>query len=73
MDSEVQTMNGLQLSPQSGSHDVLHEWLSYDPKVRPGLELPKINWNAVMGLTLATAVSGGVWFGAGMMALRYLK
>jgi hypothetical protein len=78
IDTEVQMMNRLQLSPQSGTHDALREWLAYDPlaydpKVRPGLELPKINWNAVMGLTFATVVSGGVWFGIGEMVFRYLR
>jgi ABC-type sugar transport system permease subunit len=73
MDSEVLMMNRLQLSPQFGTHEALAEWLSYDPTVRPGLELPKINWNAVMGLTLATVVSGGVWLGIGMMVVRFWK
>jgi hypothetical protein len=66
-------MNRLQLSPQSGTHDALREWLSYNPRVRPGLELPHINWNAVMGLTLATAVSGGVWLGVALMIVRFWK
>ena len=66
-------MNGLQLSPQSGTHDALRDWLAYDPKVRPGLELPKINWNAMLGLTFATVISGSVWFGIGEMVFRYWK
>jgi len=66
-------MNRLQLSPQSGTHDAFRKWLSYNPEVRPGLELPNINWNAVMGLTLATVLSGGVWFGLGMVIVDFWK
>ena len=61
-------MNELQLSPQSSAHDAspLPAWV-YDSNIRPGLELPRINWYAVLGLTLATAVSAGVWLGLGLM------
>ncbi len=65
-------MNRLQLSPQSSTHDVsplvshLPDWV-YDSNVRPGLELPQINWYAVLGITLATAVSAAAWVGLGLM------
>jgi hypothetical protein len=48
-------------------------WLVYDSKVRPGLELPRINWYKVLGLTLAIAVSGGVWAGIGLMIAHIWK
>jgi hypothetical protein len=64
----------------SGSDDALpatweeaNSWLGYDSRIRPGLELPRVNWNALLGLTLAVAVSGGVWFGIGLLIARMLK
>jgi hypothetical protein len=45
----------------------------YDSTVRPGLELPNINWYAVLGLTLATVVSAGVWLGLGLMVAHFWK
>jgi hypothetical protein len=46
-------------------------WLVYDFKVRPGLELPNINWNAALGIALAIVVSGGVWAGIGLTIARF--
>ncbi len=51
----------------------LRSWLVYDSKTRPGLELPRINWYAVLGLTLATAVSASVWAGIGLMIAHFWK
>ena len=48
-------------------------WLVYDSKVRPGLELPRVNWYKLLGLTLAVAVSGGVWAGIGLMIAHFWK
>jgi hypothetical protein len=48
-------------------------WLVCDTRVRPGLELPRINWYKVLGLTLATAVSGGVWAGIVLMIAHFWK
>ena len=42
-------------------------WLVYDSKIRPGLELPRINWNKVLGLARAIAVSGGFWAAIGLV------
>jgi hypothetical protein len=53
-----------------GDMEFLHSWSVYDSKVRPGLELPRVNWNAVLGLTLATVVSAGVWAGVGLMIVH---
>ncbi len=46
---------------------------AYESNVRPGLELPNINWYAVLGLTLATVVSAGVWLGLGWMVAYIWK
>lgn len=48
-------------------------WLVYDTSVRPGLELPRINWYKLLGLMLATAVSGGVWAGIVLMIAHLWK
>lgn len=48
-------------------------WLVYDPGVRPGLELPCVNWYKLLGITLATAVSGGVWAGLGLLVAHFWK
>ena len=48
-------------------------WLVYDTRVRPGLELPRINWYKLLGLTLATAISGGVWAGIVLMISHLWK
>jgi hypothetical protein len=48
-------------------------WLVYDAKVRPGLELPSVNWYKLLGFTLATAFSGGVWIGIGLLAAHFWK
>jgi len=48
-------------------------WLGYDSKIRPGLELPRVNWNALMGFTLAMAVSAGVWVGMGLLIAHIWK
>jgi hypothetical protein len=78
MHSEVRMMNRLQLSPQSGTHDALplSEWvayneLAYDERVRPGLELPQVNWYAALGLTVAIIVSAGVWAGIGLIVEHF--
>jgi hypothetical protein len=48
-------------------------WLVYDTSVRPGLELPRINWYKLLGLILATAVSGGAWVGIVLMIAHLWK
>ena len=70
----------LQPSPVSGTDDALPVpweearcWPVYDSKIRPGLELPPVNWNTLLGLTLAFAVSGGVWVGIGLLIARFGK
>ncbi len=50
--------------------EFLHSWSVYDSRVRPGLEPPRLNWNAVLGLTAATIVSAGVWAGIGLMIVH---
>jgi hypothetical protein len=48
-------------------------WLVYDSTVRPGLELPRVNWYKLLGLTLAVALSAGVWAGIGLMIAHLWK
>jgi hypothetical protein len=48
-------------------------WLVYDSKVRPGLELPRVNWYKLLGLMLAVAVSGGLWAGVALMIAHFWK
>jgi hypothetical protein len=48
-------------------------WLVYDPRVRPGLELPRVNWYKLLGLTLAVAVSASVWAGIGLLVTHFWK
>jgi hypothetical protein len=50
--------------------EFLHSWSVYDSKVRPGRERPRVNWNAVLGLTAATIVSAGFWAGIGLMIVH---
>jgi len=66
-------------SPESAPADLpdilrdmefLRSWSVYDSKVGPGLELPRVNWNAVLGLMLSTVVSAGVWAGIGLMIVH---
>jgi hypothetical protein len=50
-----------------------HSWLVYDPRIRPGLELPRVHWYKLLGLALATAVSGGVWAGIALFLTHLWK
>ncbi len=50
--------------------EFVHSWSVYDSRVRPGLELPRLNWNAVLGLTAATLVSAAFWAGIGLMIVH---
>jgi hypothetical protein len=50
--------------------EFLHSWSVYDSRFRPGLELPHLNWNAVLGLAAATIVSAGFWAGIGLMIVH---
>ncbi len=50
--------------------EFLHSWSVYDSRVRPGLELLRVNWSAVLGLTAATIVSAGFWAGIGLMIVH---
>jgi hypothetical protein len=48
-------------------------WLVYDTRIRPGLELPHVNWYKLLGITLVTAVSGGAWAGIWLMVAHFWK
>ena len=51
----------------------LRSWLVYDSDIQTGLAPRRINWNMVLGLALATAVSAGFWAGVGLMIARVWK
>jgi len=44
-----------------------------DSMVEPGFTPRRINWGAVLGLTLATAVSAGIWTGILLLIARIWK
>jgi hypothetical protein len=46
-------------------------WVVYDSDMAP--KNTGINWNMVLGLVLALAVSIGCWAGAGILIARLLK
>jgi hypothetical protein len=48
-------------------------WLVYDPGVRPGLELPRINWYKMLGIILVTAVSASFWAGMVLMVEHFWR
>jgi hypothetical protein len=48
----------------------LRSWLVYDSNVGAGLRPGHINWNMVLGLALATAVSASFWAGVGLVIAR---
>ena len=51
---------------------LLSPWRGYNYNVRPGLT-PRVKWNAVVGLALATAVSASIWMGVVLMFERIWK
>jgi hypothetical protein len=51
----------------------IRSWLVYDSEqdtVRPG---GRVNWNVVLGLVLAIAVSAGFWTGLGLVIVHFWK
>jgi|HubBroStandDraft_1064217.scaffolds.fasta_scaffold00096_36 hypothetical protein len=52
---------------------LLRSWLVYDSVVQTGLAPRRINWNMVLRLALATAVSVGIWAGVGLTIARFWK
>jgi hypothetical protein len=48
-------------------------WLVYDPRVRPGLDLPRVNWYKLLGIMLVSAVSASFWAGIVMMVEHFWK
>jgi hypothetical protein len=53
--------------------NLFRSWFLYDS----GLELlgvaPRTNWNAVMGIVLASVVSAGFWTGLGLTVVQLYK
>jgi hypothetical protein len=52
---------------------LLRSMLGRDSMVQTGFEPRRINWGAVLGLTLATAVSAGIWTGIVLLVARIWK
>jgi hypothetical protein len=51
---------------------LVNPWLDYDSAVRPGLAR-RMKWNTVLGISLATAVSAGMWTGIILVVARLWK
>lgn len=52
---------------------LLRSWLAYDSVLEADLAPRRVNWNAVLGLGLATLVSMGIWAGVGLVFVQILK
>ena len=52
---------------------MLRSWLVYDSMVEAGSVPRRVNWNSVLGLALATAVSLSIWAGIGLMIAHVWK
>jgi hypothetical protein len=52
---------------------VLRSWLLYDSILRTEFGPRRINWNAVMGLGLATLVSASIWAGVALALVQIWK
>ena len=51
----------------------LRSWLVYDSELESSRTRGRFNWNMVLGLVLASAVSAGFWTGVGLMAAYVWK
>ncbi len=56
----------------------LRSWLIYDSKIgnsqiRPVVVPRRLNWKTLLALTLATAVSAGLWVGIGLIFAQAWK
>jgi len=52
---------------------LLRSWLVYDSIVEAGAPTRRLNWNVVLGLSLATAVSASIWAGIGFAIASLLN
>jgi hypothetical protein len=62
-------------SSQSNLQDIkfLRSWLVYDSELESSRTQGRVNWNMVLGLVLASAVSAGFWTGVGLMVAHAWK
>jgi hypothetical protein len=58
---------------ESRQADLLGSWLLSDSMLRSDSWTQRINWRAVFGLSLATAVSIGIWTGVAMAVVSIWK
>jgi hypothetical protein len=61
--------------PDMNLQDVqlLRSWLVYDSVIQTSSAPRRINWNMVLGLALATAVSACIWAGMALMIAHIWK
>ena len=62
-------------APDSRPDDTkfVRSWLVYDSDLDLNRTQGRMNWNMVLGVALAAAVSAGVWIGAGLILERLWK
>jgi hypothetical protein len=53
--------------------EFLRTWLVYDSELESRRTRGRVNWNMVLGLVLASAVSAGFWTGVGLMVAHVWK
>ena len=51
----------------------LRSWLVYDSSLEAGKTGGSVNWNIILGLSLAVGVSAGFWVAVGLIATHLLK
>ena len=58
-------------SGNPGDMQFLRSWLEYASELDgDGVARGRVNWGALLGLTLAVGVSGGFWTGIGLLIAR---
>ena len=53
--------------------DLLRSWAILDSDLRADLAQGHLNWNMILGLALATAVSASIWTGVGLVIASLWK
>jgi hypothetical protein len=53
--------------------NLFRSWFLYDSGLRFTASERRTNWNAVMGIGLATIISAGFWTGIGIVVAQFCK
>jgi hypothetical protein len=70
-DSSLQK-NALRISPSEWKDpEFFRSWMVYEFDLEPGDPSGRINWNTVLGLSLAFSIGAGFWTAAGLL-IAYL-